>query len=129
MDDPFFIVLSKDDAMKARSLTELCQSVIELRDKADTFKDKAKSFDKEADEIEAQILAKMKAGKKQMFKGPGFIAVLAKKANSVSWAKLFAALGGAAKVSKAKKDAGTKLVLQLSKLDPKTEPSESADAE
>lgn len=115
--------------MKARSLSELCQSALELRSKADACKDKAKPYDKEADEIEAQVLAKMQASKKQTFKGDGFIAVLAEKAGSVSWAKLFAALAGAAGVKKAKKDAGTKVVLQLSALDPKAEQPASADAE
>ena len=102
--------------MKARSLTDLCQSVLSLRDKAQALKDQAKPFDKEADELEGQILQQMQDKGKETFKGKGFIAVLAKKAGSVQWAKLFASKLGATAVAQAKTDAGEKTVLELTKL-------------
>jgi len=102
--------------MKARSLTDLCQSAVALREKAQALKDQAKPLDKEADELEEQIQAKMEEKGRETFKGAGFIAVLAKKAGSVAWAKLFAAKCGAAAVEAAKAEAGEKTVLQLTKL-------------
>lgn len=114
---PFFHSTAKDAAMKARSLTDLCQSVLSLRAKSQALKDQAKPFDKEADELEAEIQTQMEAKGRETFKGAGFIAVLTKKAGSVAWAKLFAAKCGAAAVAKAKTDAGEKTVLELTKLE------------
>jgi hypothetical protein len=102
--------------MKARSLTDLCQSAIELREKSQALKDQAKPFDKEADELEAQILERMQSSNRETFKSKGFIAVLKEKAAAVPWAKLFAARCGAAAVEEAKTQAGTKVVLDLTRL-------------
>lgn len=102
--------------MKARSLTDLCQSVLDLREKSQAMKDQAKPFDKEADELETQIQTLMEAKAKEHFKGSGFIAVLKRKANSVSWAKLFARDCGADAVATATAEAGEKIVLVITRI-------------
>lgn len=103
--------------MKPRSLTANVQLVLELREKSQALKDQAKPFDKEADEIETLIQTELETKGRETFKGPGFICVLAKKAASVNWSKLFASLCGADAVAKAKAEAGEKTVLQITRLE------------
>lgn len=117
MDAPFVHSIEKDAGMKPKSLTAKVQRVIELRAQSQGFKDQAKPFDKEADELETEIQTELETKGRETFKGPGFICVLAKKAASVNWSKLFASVCGADAVAKAKADAGEKTVLQITALE------------
>lgn len=102
--------------MAVPALSSRIKKYLDNKAAAKALKDQLKPLEDENKLIEAEVLERLQAEKKDSFQQGKLLAVLQEKPNSVSWASEFLKAMGAAAAEEAKQNAGSKTVVVISRI-------------